>query len=100
MIAKTCKVHHRLLHIHEAELHLTGLVRSQTCQDRLYHLFMQDQMADLTGHSQQTCTTSIPNNKPSFLIFDTICPTPTAQWCAGPWLFQSFTNRRAPMENL
>ena len=50
------------------------------------------------GH-QQTRTVSISSRRPSFSIFPARWPTPTAQWCAGPWAFQSLTKRRAPMLN-
>ena len=55
---------------------------------------------DFNGHVspfQQIRVTSKPSNRPSLSILSAMWPTPTAQWWAGPWAFQSLTNRRAPM---
>ena len=51
----------------------------------------------LTEMRQQTRSTGMRRSAPSRSIRSARWPTPTAQWCAGPWLFQSFTNRRAPV---
>src|ERR1035437_349400 len=47
---------------------------------------------------QQTRTHSIPNNAPNFFSLLELCPTPTAQWCAGPCTFHSFRKFLAPIE--
>jgi hypothetical protein len=46
---KTCEVHHSCLQNSRAELDLTGLLLSPTCQDRVNTLQVQDPMANLTG---------------------------------------------------
>ncbi len=40
---------------------------------------------------QQTRATSMSSRRPSFSIFEATCPTPTAQWWAGPCPLHSFT---------
>jgi hypothetical protein len=37
--------------------------------------------------AQQTCTHSIPSKAANLFNLLAICPTPTAQWWAGPWTF-------------
>jgi hypothetical protein len=46
---------------------------------------------------QQTRTTSIESKAPSLSMRSERCPTPTAQWCAGPCSFHRSTKARAPM---
>src|SRR5262249_32250958 len=45
---------------------------------------------------QQTRATSMSRRRPSLSIFEATCPTPTAQWCAGPYRLHSLTYARAP----
>ncbi len=41
-------------------------------------------VAAISTSCQQICTHSIASRVPSFFNVLEMCPTPTAQWCAGP----------------
>jgi len=48
---------------------------------------------------QTTRRTSSPSSAPSLAILSATCPTPMAQWCAGPAFDHSFMKALAPMPN-
>ena len=45
---------------------------------------------------QHSFSVSMPSRAASFSIFPAMCPTPMAQWCAGPALLHAFMNAFAP----
>src|SRR6266566_3153125 len=65
-------------------------------EERRQHFCHRVYFASLCVGDQQTRAHWMPRRAASLSNLWATCPTPTAQWCAGPWAFHWLTKTRAP----